>query len=202
MVAHLCCRVEIIGGLAGLLHKILSMSSLTWWVNLGTTWNRKAAVQYTCHNIACCLFWPANPCSACILLVEIIFFSILSSFFHHKRDKKRKSANITQKGVYQGLGAILKCWLTPKRWSTPGKMWLVSTDVQFVISSWFKAKSFLHRLVSLSSFFLFRWEVQHDSRIRWSNKKQLRRVEDFWSNSPINVGCCGNIYYIFGHVQR
>ena len=77
MVAHLCCRVEIIGGLAGLLHKILSMSSLTWWVNLGTTWNRKAAVQYTCHNIACCLFWPANPCYACILLVEIIFFSIL-----------------------------------------------------------------------------------------------------------------------------
>ena len=26
-------------------------------------------------------------------------------------------------------------------------------------------------------------------------------IDDFRSNSPINVCRCGNIYYIFGHVQ-
>ena len=27
-------------------------------------------------------------------------------------------------------------------------------------------------------------------------------IFDFWSNSPINIQCCGNIYYILSHVQK
>ena len=38
-----------------------------------------------------------------------------------KAEKEGKNAKKIEKMVYQHIDATLKCWLTPKRWSTPGE---------------------------------------------------------------------------------
>ena len=71
----------------------------------------------------CCVFWPANGCFACHLLVEIIFFSVLNIFSvtNSKKRAKNKENLHTKNGVYQCLAATLKQGLTPKHWLTPGE---------------------------------------------------------------------------------
>ena len=54
-------------------------------------------------------------------------FWALFTFVYHKRkkeervQKKKKKNEKTEKGVFYHLDAILKPWLTPKCWSTPGE---------------------------------------------------------------------------------
>ena len=85
----------------------------------------------------CCVFWPANKCFACCSQVEIIFFSILTSFTitnrkKETRCKKAKMYTKTEKGVYQLLGVTLKCWLTSKCWWIPGENTLSFIGIQTV----------------------------------------------------------------------
>ena len=42
----------------------------------------------------CCGFQPATP-----VLVEVIFFSILTTFFYHKRKKEDKAQKYTKRGI-------------------------------------------------------------------------------------------------------
>ena len=54
-----------------------------------------------------------------------VFEQVFPSFTITNCKKRRESAKNNkkqaQKGVYQHLGATLKCWFTPKRWSTPAE---------------------------------------------------------------------------------
>lgn len=45
VAAHLCCNVETMGGLLGLLQRILSISSMITLVNLGTNCNQVKRVR-------------------------------------------------------------------------------------------------------------------------------------------------------------
>ena len=79
------------------------------------------------HLPVCCVLKPVNGCFTSHLLVEIIFLRILTTFTATNGKKqrnwvqkqKKKYPQKTSKGVYRHLGAALKSWLTPKRWSTP-----------------------------------------------------------------------------------
>ena len=74
----------------------------------------------------CCLFWPVNGCLERWSLIEIFLFGVFTSFSlknvkKRTNFKKEKAHEKEKKRVYQHLGATLKYWLTPKRWSIPEK---------------------------------------------------------------------------------
>ena len=74
--------------------------------------------------VVCSVFWPANGCSTCRSLVKAKFM-MLNQLFQSltKENKEKRKQNSTKtcnkRGVYQRLGVTLKCWFTPKSWSTP-----------------------------------------------------------------------------------
>ena len=55
-------------------------------------WNFRTRPVKTSFKDGCCVFWPANGCLVHLLLVEIIFFSILTSFSVTNEKKRRESA--------------------------------------------------------------------------------------------------------------
>ena len=54
---------------------------LLFWTNrnINPRWDSPSFKQ--CYRSACCVFWPANECSACGSLVEIICFWVKTSFY-------------------------------------------------------------------------------------------------------------------------
>ena len=79
----------------------------------------------------CCIFQPANGCSARHSLVEINFLALKLLFPSQTEENKEKESKAAQKHVKTcnkggvQLGVTLKRWLTPKSWSTPeGNMFI------------------------------------------------------------------------------
>ena len=77
----------------------------------------KHVVTFSC---SVCVCQPANGCFTCHSLVEIIFFSNLTSFTVPIRKKEQKAQKIkkkftkTEKNYHKVT--TLKCWSTLKHW--------------------------------------------------------------------------------------
>ena len=123
----------------------------------------QAGINIPNCKLKCCVFWLVTGCFTCHLLVEVIFFGILTSFTINNGKKKRKCkkqkkiCKNRKRGVYQLLGVTLKCWLTPKRWLTPGENHILNfawKNLNFsVIGHYFEEK--WHK----------QWEIPHILRI-------------------------------------
>ena len=98
---------------------------------------------------SCCVFWPANGCSALHLLVKIIFFSVKTSFtifFQHKQKKRSQKNDLDQRTA---CGAPV-CWL---KYTTPSaEEWHGCHPKNNCRSFWdrFQANAFLLTLLGVS----------------------------------------------------
>ena len=63
-------------------------------------------------NTNCCVFQPANGCSACRSLVEIDFLEAFSCFYGKKIDFTFSPGVDQRLIVYQRLGVTPNCWCT------------------------------------------------------------------------------------------
>ena len=63
-----------------------------------------------------------------LFLCENKFLRLFPSLLEKEESAKITQKNMHKRGVFQYLGFTLKRWLTPKSWSTPGKIFMKEKD--------------------------------------------------------------------------